>query len=71
MEKNELINTNLNYYLKIIDAIIIGGCDKDEINNYYTKKVFQNIPFPKIKKLFSIPFNIDFDKFDVKYFYKI
>ena len=66
MEKHELINTNFNYYLKIIDAIIIGGCDINEINNYYSIREFQDIPFPKIKKLFSIPFNIDFDKFDVK-----
>ena len=66
MEKHELINTNFNYYLKMIDTIIIGGCDIDEINNYYNKIEFQEIPFPNIKTLFSIPFNFNFDKFDVK-----
>jgi len=69
MDKRELINLNCEYYSKLIEKIIIGGCDEKQIKNYYINKKNEeqrNNIFPKLKKLFSIPFNAEFDKFDVK-----
>ena len=71
MDKRELLNLNNEYYSKLIEKIIIGGCDEKEIKDYYIKKNNDELKenkFPKIKKLFSIPFNAEFDDFDVKYF---
>ena len=71
MDKRELLNLNNEYYSKLIEKIIIGGCDEKEIKTYYINKKNEeerNNIFPKLKKLFSIPFNAEFDNFDVKYF---
>ena len=38
MDKRELINLNCEYYSKLIEKIIIGGCDEKEIKTYYINK---------------------------------
>ena len=38
MDKRELLNLNNEYYSKLIEKIIIGGCNEKEINDYYIKK---------------------------------
>ena len=69
MDKRELINLNCEYYSKLIEKTNTGGFDEKEIKTYYINKKNEeerNNIFPKLKKLFSIPFNAEFDNFDVK-----
>ena len=74
MEKNinekPLINLEFDYYSSIISQIIIGGWDENDINKYYNKNNTSENEIPKMKVLFSIPFNSDFSNFDVNNYIK-
>jgi hypothetical protein len=70
MDEKPLINLEIDYYSSIISQIIIGGWDENDINKYYNINNTSEIEIPKMKVLFSIPFNSDFSNFDVNNYIK-
>ena len=59
-----LINLDIDYYNKVISNIFICGWDENDIIEYNKsdENAVNNI---KMKVLFSIPFNSNFNYFDV------
>ena len=70
IDEKPLINLEFDYYSSIISQIIIGGWDENDINKYYNINNTSEIEIPKMKVLFSIPFNSDFSNFDVNNYIK-
>lgn len=65
MDESNLINLDVDYYKKLISCIFIGGWEENDIKEY-EKKEKKNI---KMKVMISIPFNFEFNNFDVYLIY--